>query len=69
MKANEFFNRVGGTLWLIGFGTVITVLLLWWGGVVHGRQFPWRNVLLVFGISGLVSFIIGGVCAIWEEDY
>ena len=67
MKPSEFFLKLGGTAWLIGVGGGILILILHWLGAMNAEKFPWRGFGLLFGAGGLASFIVGGVCSIWES--
>jgi hypothetical protein len=68
MKISEFFVKLGGSLWLIGAGGAVLVLILGWTRVIHGGDFPWRGFLLFFGISGFSAMLLAGLFGIWEAE-
>jgi hypothetical protein len=68
MKPSEFFAKIAGSFWLVGFGGSVLVLILRWTDVIQGASFPWRNFLLFFGIGGLVAMLVAGLFGIWDTD-
>lgn len=69
MRVSEFFFKIGGSAWVLGIGVSAIVLILGWSKAIQVSEFPWRTFLLTTGVGGLAAMIVGGVFAIWEENY
>jgi hypothetical protein len=63
-----FFFKLGWSMWLIGVGVSVLILILHWTHVIQAAHFPWRSFLLTFGVGGFAPLLLGGVFAIWEAD-
>jgi hypothetical protein len=68
MKLSEFFFKVGGTAWLLFAGAAVLIFLLHWLGAVNATRMDWRLYGIMFGAGGLAAMILGGVCAIWDQN-
>jgi predicted sugar kinase len=63
---SEFFFKLGGTAWLLAIGVSALALVTQWLSVYELADYAWRQLWLFLGGGGVASFVIGGVCAIWE---
>lgn len=68
MKGSIVLAKIGGTLWVILAGGSVVLVLLHWLGVFDAQVFNWRAFATLFGVGGLVCFVVAGVLSIWESE-